>query len=55
MPRAIFTIEGEITDFTRVDNLYRTLKREGEKLLNNWVINFDVKYTEKEGELEIPE
>jgi len=50
VPKAKFTIEGEIKDFTRVDNIYRTLKNEGNKLLSNWHITFDVEYTEKKGE-----
>ena len=54
MPLARFTVEGEIKEFTQIDNLYRTLRREGSKLLRDWKITFDVNYTEKEGELEIP-
>jgi len=50
MPKATFTITGEIEEFERVDNLYRSLKREGEKLLKNWEIKLDVEYEEKEGE-----
>ena len=55
MPKAVFTIEGEIGDFTRIDNLYRSLKREGEKLLKDWTIKLDVSYQERKGEGEIPE
>ena len=55
MPKASFTISGEIEDFTRVDNIYKTLKREGNKLFKDWVIDFDVKYQEKQGKGEIPE
>jgi len=55
MPKASFTIEGEIADFTRIDNLYRTLKREGEKLLKEWTIKFNVDYEERQGEGQIPE
>ena len=55
MPQAEFKISGEIKDFTRVDNIYRTLKREGEKILENWTIDFNVSYIEKKGEIEIPE
>jgi len=50
MPKAIFTIEGEIEDFTRIDNLYRVLKKEGKKLLKEWKITFNVEYEETEGE-----
>ena len=53
MPKATFTVEGEIEDFTRIDNIYRVLKREGEKLLKNWKIKFDIKYEESEEEGEI--
>lgn len=53
MPKAIFTVEGVIEDFTRVDNMYRVMKRESDKLLTKWVIKFDVQYTETEGEGEI--
>lgn len=50
MPRAEFKITGEIDEFERVDNLYRVMKREGSKLLTDWLIEMEVKYSEKEGE-----
>lgn len=50
MPKAIFKVEGEIEDFTRIDNIYRVLKREAGKLLTNWKINFDIQYEESQGE-----
>jgi len=50
MPEAQFIINGNIEDFTRLDNLYKSLKREGEKLLTNWTIEVEVKYSEKQGE-----
>ena len=50
MPRATFKISGDVKDFSRVDNIYRTMKREGEKLLDKWEIDFDVKFEEKQGE-----
>lgn len=50
MPQATFIIRGAIEDFTRLDNLYKSLKREGEKLLTEWTIDVEVKYTEKQGE-----
>jgi len=53
MPKGKFTIEGEIDDFTRIDNIYRTLKREGEKLLTKWKISFDIEYEETQGEGEV--
>ncbi len=52
MPRAKFTITGDIAEFDRVDNLYRSLRREGSKMLKNWTIEVTVDYTEKEGEKE---
>lgn len=55
MPKAVFQISGEIEDFTRVDNIYRSLKREGDKLLKDWTISFNVEYVEKRGKGEIPE
>lgn len=54
MPKCTFTIEGEIGDFTRIDNLYRSLKREGDKLLTDWTIRLNIAYTEKRGEGEVP-
>jgi len=50
MPQATFTVKGSIADFTRLDNLYKSLKRESDKLLTDWTIDVDVKYTEKKGE-----
>lgn len=45
-PKATFEITGEIEDFTRLDNVYTTLKREGEKLLKNYVIKVTAEYEE---------
>ena len=50
MPMSTIIIRGEIEDFTRLDNLYKNLKREGDKLLKNWEIQVEVKYSEKAGE-----
>jgi len=50
MPEATFIIRGSIKDFTRLDNLYKSLKREAEKLLDQWDMNVEVKYSEKKGE-----
>ncbi len=50
MPEATFIIRGSIGDFTRLDNLFRSLKREGDKLLEEWTIDVEVKYSEKKGE-----
>lgn len=54
MPECTFIIRGKIADFTRLDNLYKSLLRESGKLLENWELNVEVKYTEKEGEKKIP-
>lgn len=51
MPAATFILRGDITDFTRVDNLYSSLKREADKMLKDWTIDVEVKYTEKMGEV----
>lgn len=50
MPEATFIITGSIEDFTRLDNLYKSLLRESDKLLSSWTLNVEVKYTEKKGE-----
>ena len=54
VPRTSFKITGDIKDFERLDNLYRKLKSEGEKLLDNWQIEMSAEYTETSGESEIP-
>ena len=51
MPEATFIVRGSIEDFTRLDNLYRSLKRESNKLLAEWTIDVEVKYSEKKGEV----
>lgn len=50
MPECTFTLIGDVADFTRVDNVYKSLKREAVKGLKGWTITVEVKYTEKEGE-----
>jgi len=50
MPRATFTIEGDIAEFDRIDNLYRSIKREGEKGLKNWTITVKADYVETQEE-----
>jgi len=50
MPEATFVLSGNIEDFTRLDNLYKSLTREADKLLTKWEIVVEVKYTEKQGE-----
>lgn len=52
MTKATFTITGDIERFDRVDNLYRSIKREGSKMLKNWTIEVKAEYSEKEGEKE---
>lgn len=52
MPQATFTISGEIIDFTRLDNLYKSLVRESDKLLTGWQMDVKVQYSEKQGEKE---
>ena len=51
MPEATFIVKGDIADFTRLDNLYKSLKRESEKLLSSWSIEVKVEYSEKQGEI----
>lgn len=50
MPECTFIIKGAIVDFTRLDNLYKSLIRESDKLLSNWIMDVEVKYSEKQGE-----
>ncbi|MBA7483581.1 hypothetical protein ES707_19096 [subsurface metagenome] len=54
IPQATFIITGAIEDFTRLDNLYKSLLREANKLLTDWTLNVEVKYSEKKGEKERP-
>jgi len=48
-PKATFKIAGDIKDFAQIDNLFKALKREGIKLMKNWIIEVDVTYTEEAG------
>ena len=50
MPEATFIVRGNIEDFTRLDNLYKSVKREIAKLLSEWTFDVEVKYSEKAGE-----
>lgn len=50
MPESVYIIRGKVHDFTRVDNLYAALKRESDKLLTDWTITVEVKFSEKKGE-----
>ena len=52
MPEATFTLSGNIADFTRLDNLYKSLKREAEKLLSDWTFDVKVTYSEKQKPVE---
>jgi len=54
-PTASITIKGEIEDFTRIDNVYKSFKREGMKFLSNAEITVTIDYTERFGTQEIPE
>ena len=51
--KASFTVEGEIEDCTRIDNLYNSLKRESQRLLRDAKIHVKVDYTESVGKLEV--
>jgi len=52
VPQAIIKISGTIDDFTRMDNVYRSLKREAGKLLTGWKLEIEVKYEETQGQKE---
>jgi len=47
-PEVIVTLTGKISDFSRVDNVYTTLRREGAKLLKNWDLKIHVEFQESE-------
>jgi len=47
-PEVVVTLTGKISDFSRIDNVYTTLKREGAKLLKNWDLKIHVTYEESE-------
>ena len=51
MPEAEFKIVGAIKDFNQLDNLYKSLKREAEKLLDPWQLNVSVTFTESKGQV----
>ena len=50
MPEAEFKITGKIKDFNQLDNLYKALKRETEKLLDPWQLDVSLTFTESKGE-----
>lgn len=45
-PDVKVVLTGKISDFARIDNVYTTMKREGSKLLKDWTIDIDVKFSE---------
>lgn len=45
-PEVQVTIKGNVLDFTRIDNAYKSFRREAEKLLANWQIEVKVEYSE---------
>jgi len=47
-PEVVVTLTGKISDFSRIDNVYTTLKREGAKLLKNWDLKINVTFAESE-------
>lgn len=50
-PRATLKMSGDIKDFSQIDSLYRAIRREGAKTLKDWMLEIDVAYVEKEGEV----
>lgn len=46
MPKCSFIMSGEINDFSRIDNVYATLKREGAKLLKDWKLDVTAEFSE---------
>lgn len=45
-PDITVILKGKIADFARIDNVYTALKREGAKLLKEWNIDIEVKFSE---------
>jgi len=50
MPKTTITITGDIEAFDRIDNFYKSMKRESTKMLKNWEIVIEAEYSEKVGE-----
>jgi len=50
-----FIIQGEITDFGRIDNAFSSIRTQAKKLLKEWEIAVEVNYVERVGKGEIPE
>lgn len=42
----VITLKGKIADFDRLDNVYRSIKREAEKLLSDWELEIEMNYRE---------
>jgi len=42
----VITLKGKIADFDRLDNIYRSIKREAEKLLTDYEFSIDMNYRE---------
>lgn len=51
-PEVTVILTGKIKDFSKIDNVYTVMKREGKKLLEDWKLEIDVKYIE-EGKAEV--
>ncbi len=47
-PEVEVKLTGTVVDFSRIDNVYTVLKREGSKLLKDWEINVNVTFSEQE-------
>lgn len=45
-PEVTVILTGSIKDFSKIDNVYTVMKREGSKLLSGWKMEIDVKYIE---------
>jgi len=45
-PEVTVILTGKIKDFSKIDNVYTVMKREGSKLLTGWKIDIDVKFNE---------
>jgi hypothetical protein len=54
MVNCTFKIKGEIKDFNRIDNVYASLKKQTQQLLEGWEIEIDVNFVERAGTVELP-
>ena len=55
MPNCTFKIDGEIQNFSRIEDAFKAIRTQSEKLLNNWKIELNVQYTEAAGKGELPQ